>query len=134
MKRIEENLQRLKNDREQIVLRVTEMKRLKEKIQKQSQTAETSEERDLFVEAIDSARSTTQLGERYLSEIDVEIERIKAALSSLHESDIDTLREAFADFVLTDTSFSVKNVGMMLYDFDELIKSMVEFSNSEFES
>jgi predicted nuclease with TOPRIM domain len=127
---IRSNLARLEHDKALFVARASEARILLENCKKNRLTAESEEERELFIDAVESFQSTAQMMSDYVTELETEIRRVKEAMQGLEMADISDMKKAFEDFVLTDTSFSVKNVGMALYDYDQILESMKKFNGN----
>ena len=124
----------MKNSREPLQQRVEDLRGLLAECKELSKKATTNEWKELFREAIESCQSSLQIIVNYSAELEQEIKRVENAILSLESSDIETLRKSFESFVLSDTTFSVKNIGMALYDFDNLIKSIREFNEGPFQA
>lgn len=112
--------------------RVVTMEKLLAEYKKLSTKKVTKDERDFYNDTIERYQSSLELVRNFEAEFEVELSRIKAAIAALRTNDIEELRNAYTKFILTDTSFSVKNIGMMLYDFDGVIQSMYVANETHF--
>ncbi len=121
---IEENLARLLSDRKLVEARVLVLKDVFTEYKASCGEWSSDEEKDGYMDIVDRFQSLIQMATDFLRDLDIEIERIQKAILGIKNPDTDEMREAFEAFVLTDTAFSVREVGMMLYDFDQIITSM----------
>ena len=126
---IKENLVRLHNDKKLISLRVTEMEKLLKECKRNSLGA-PAEENEMYQHSFDNFHSSLQIMNRYSSELNGEIERVTRAIKGIQKTNLEDLKKAFESFLLTDVSYSIKNVAMTLYDCDELLLKMRYFNES----
>ncbi len=89
------------------------------------------EKRQLCIQYIENCNETVRMMKTYTDEIDTEILRIKKAIRQCKTSDIEKLKMAFEEFILTDTSISLKSIRLALYDYDQFILSMRDFNEMQ---
>jgi membrane protease subunit (stomatin/prohibitin family) len=100
---------------------------LQNKLKEQLCECSIPEKKELINDSLENVQSCFTIMKKWITEIEDEIARVTAAGTSIATNDTEELRSAFKEYVLSDTAFSVKNITMALYDFDELIASAKKF-------
>ena len=99
--------------------------------QKQNTLSLGTEERFIIDDVVLHLKGTKKTLTDWIDEFEVELNRVNQAKNSLQSDDIKTVKYGFAEFVLTDTAFSVKNTAMMFYDLNEFLTSYQLFLTPE---
>jgi hypothetical protein len=125
---IAERIARLEEGRRCSELRLEELSEVHSALKVLLRECTMPEKRELITATLDPVHSLVMMVKKWITDLDIEIERVTRASHALASHDTEVLRSAFEEFVLTDTALSVTNITMALYDFDEFIastKSMV---------
>jgi len=129
--KITDNLNRLTNDKSDALKRLKIMEAELAEIYTKCALCELPEASEVFKEMAEVLREQVKMLAQWIKEFDIELLRVKNAIDGLNSEDIQHVREAFYIFVLSDVSFSIKNVALMLYDFDRIIDVIKRFNKNQ---
>lgn len=129
--KIEENIAHLVNVKEQIAVRIQTFKDLIVDTKRLRAEAGATSVKEIIQEAIDEAQATVVALSGFEEDVTYEIKRAQKARRLLDSDDISEIKKAFETFIVTDTSFSIKNSVMGFYNYDREIEALRSFNNVE---
>lgn len=125
------NVAAMKANRRRFQTRLQEAKRYRTKIDKRfdklGQFFEVEEERFAVLDAIEDFESGVR---QQLENIENEIDKLDAGVEALQGTKSSKLKTAFIDYMLDDTSISLKNLAMACYEYDRIMESVKEIEKT----
>jgi uncharacterized protein YukE len=130
-KLVAKNVTAMRANKRRFQTRLQEAKRYREKIADRfailSKFFEVEEERFAVLDAIEDFESGVR---QQLTHIDGEIQKLEKGLKALNETKQGKLRTAFLEFIIDDTTLSLKNIALACYEYDRIMESVKEIEKT----
>jgi len=130
-KLVAKNVTAMRANKRRFQTRLQEAKRYREKIADRfavlSKFFEVEEERFAVLDAIEDFESGVR---QQLVHIDSEIQKLEKGLEALNETKQGKLRNAFLEFIIDDTTLSLKNIALACYEYDRIMESVKEIEKT----
>ena len=117
-------LKRLKKDKARLLLLLHAFENEIKILKVHELTSTPLELAELYRDSIKRVHEVRRMLRDIDREFDKEFVRVEAALSALDGHDVEVVKTAFAEFILSDVAFSKRSLAKTFLDYEELLKNV----------